>query len=290
MAKETTIDLSQGPNPLPKEGDTIAFVQEGNRIVQGKVASVDAKSDGRAITIEGVTAPNKKPLRVVHRPKAALAGNTWHWPVALLVLLACMAIALAVPAFAALPTYRSFSGYGSATQPATVILPADPNSQIRVVTVYYSSDTNIAQFTFTSGGTAWSVAQTNLTGLATNSVGSTNGMYGGEQVMLQHNGSGYTNSIATFGYATNINSVTGNNGYYYINTTTAFGVAPTIGDNIWQMTNSASINVAITTNALNGDDIYSGNYGAPVEVQLGPCQTTNRLSTVSAHYDNAAQF
>lgn len=295
MAKETIIDLSQGPDPLPKVGDTVAFVQVGNRIVQGKVASVDEKSDGRAITIEGVAGPNKKPLRVVHRPKAALAGNTWHWA-AMLLLLACLAIALAVPARAALPTYTTFGPAGGVSSaPATVILPADPNSQIRIVTINYTADGN-EQFAFTSGNTVYSCMYSNTASSVTNFITETNGLFTGEQLILQHNGACFTNAVLNWG---TFISGTNTSGYVtnqaFVQTVSGFSFAgksdiATTGDNIFGMTTPAPWFATATTNSFSADDIYSGNYGCPVEVQLGLATTTNRLSMVSAHYDSAAQY
>ncbi|MGH7942402.1 MAG: hypothetical protein ACREE6_04525 [Limisphaerales bacterium] len=286
------IDLSQRPDPLPKAGDTVSYVQPGNKIVQGKVASVDAKSDGRAITLEGVSARDKKPLRIVYRPKNALAGNTWHWPLALFALLACMAFALAVPARAALPTYHTFSGYGNSTTPATVILPADPNSQIRVVTILYSSDNAGAQFTFSSGSTAYSEIWTNLaTSTVTNLIDSTNGLAAGSVLVLQHNGVCYTNAVVSWGNVdANLYSYQLTNVAFVVTGTGGFGVVPSVGDPLYLMTAPQSWFAGATTNALNGDDIFSGNFGRPVIVQLGPATATNRLNSISAHYDSASQF
>jgi hypothetical protein len=296
MAKENIIDLSQSPNPLPKVGDMVAFVDPGNRIVQGKVASVDAKSDGRAITVEGVAGRDKKPLRVVYRPKAALAGNTWHWPLALLVLLACLAIALALPARAALPTYHTFSGYGNSSAPATIIMPADPNSQIRIVSMFYTSDNAAGLFSFSSGSTAFSVSYSNTLSSVTNYLDSTNGLSTGSQLVLQHGGIDYTNAVSNWG---TFPSGTNTSGYVtnqaWVVTPSAFSlgsatVSGNAGDNIYLMTTPQNWFVGATTNALNGDDIFSGNYGRPVIVQLGPATSTNRLNSVSAHYDSASQY
>jgi hypothetical protein len=296
MAKETLVDLSQAPNPLPKVGDTVNFVQDGNRIVQDKVASVDDKSAGRAITLEGVKGPNKKPLRVVHRPKAALAGNTWHWA-ALLVPLACLAIALAIPARAALPTYHTFGPSGGiSSAPATIILPADPNSQIRIVSVMYTSDNAAGQFSFTSGNTAFSCMYSNTASSVTNFITSTNGLAVGQQLIMQHNGADYTNAVlnwGTFVSGTNTSGYVTNQAFVQTASAFSFGGTSdvsTAGDSLYAMTSPFSWFAGATSNQLNGDDIFSGNYGRPVEVQLGLATTTNRLSSVSAHYDSAAQF
>ncbi|MGH8022433.1 MAG: hypothetical protein ACRED1_02545, partial [Limisphaerales bacterium] len=219
-------------------------------------------------------------------------GNTWHWPVALLLLLACMAIALAVPARAALPTYHTFSGYGNSTTPATVILPADPNSQIRVVTILYTSDNAGAQFTFSSGSTAYAEAWTNLaSSTITNIIDSTNGLAAGSVLILQHGGADYTNSVVSWGNVdTNLYSYPLTNAAFVVTGSGGFGVSPTVGDSLYLMTGPQSWYAGATTNALNGDDIFSGNYGRPVMVQLGPATATNRLNSVSAHYDSASQF
>ncbi|HEV2329375.1 MAG TPA: hypothetical protein VGY56_11370 [Verrucomicrobiae bacterium] len=300
MAKETlkenAVDLSQGPDPSPKVGDTVAFVQPGDRIVPGKVASVDEKSAGRAITVEGVTGPNKKPLRVVHRPKAALAANTWHWPAkaaATLLLLACLGIALVVRA--GLPTYHTFTAAGTSSAQATIIMPADPNSQIRVVSAFYSSDNAAGKFTFLTGATAYGVMFSNTVSSVTNLVTSTNNLASGQILVLQHGGSDYTNSVTSFG-----TYIAGTNASGYV-TNQAFIVAPAAfsfgattctaaqSDNIYFMTNQVVWTVGAATNAINGDDIYSGNYGRPVIVLFGPATAANALN-ISAHYDSAAQF
>lgn len=284
------IDLSLNPSPLPKVGDTVAVVKPGNRIEQGKVASVDAKADGRAITVEGVTGAHKKPLRLVHRPKAAIAGNTWHWPVALLLLLGCLAMATVVNA--SLPTYHTFSAYGNSTAPASVIMPADPNSQIRVVSIFYTSDTAGAQFVFSSGTTAYSEIWTNLaTSTTTNLINSTNGLATGSTLVLQHGGADYTNSISSWGNVdTNLYSYGLTNVAFVVLNTGGFGVVPSVGDPVYLMGPATYWQAGATTNSLDGDDIYSGNYGRPVMVTLGPATATNRLSSISAHYDSAAQY
>ncbi len=44
-----------------------------------------------------------------------------------------------------------------------------------------------------------------------------------------------------------------------------------------------------TVNSINGDDIFSGNYGRPVEAQLSIANTTNNIYSASTHYDSASQ-
>lgn len=286
MAKEISVDLSAGPSPLPKSGDTVNHVQLGNKIIQAKVVSVE--KSGRTITIDGGA---KGPQRLVFRPKGALAGNTWHWPAAMLLLLLSLAFAIVTPASAALPTYHTFSGYGNSTTPATVILPADPNSQIRIVSLLYTSDNAGAQFLFSSGTTAYGVMYTNALSMgATNNITSTNGLAGGDLLVLQHGGIDYTNTVASWG---TYDAGTNTSGYVtnqaFVVTTTQFGTTGLAGDNIYLMSPLAVWYAGAATNAINGDDIFSGNFGRPVLVQLSPATTTNRLNSVSAHYDNAAQ-
>lgn len=213
-----------------------------------------------------------------------------------LVKLACLAIAAAVPAYAALPTYQTFSGYGNAAIPATVIMPADPNSQIRIVSVFYTSDNAGAQFSFSSGSTAFAVLFTNTVSAVTNLVGSTNGLAGGAQLVLQHNGRDFTNSVLGWGaYISGTNTAGYVTNQAFIVTPAAFSLGATTvsanaGDSIYLMASPSQWYAGATTNALNGDDIFSGNYGRPVMVQLGPATATNRLNTVSVHYDSASQF
>jgi hypothetical protein len=209
-----------------------------------------------------------------------------------LLLCALCASVASIAALAAIPTYRNFSGYGYGTVTnATVILPADPNSQIRIVTILYGSDSASGQFQFTTGGAAYSLVSTNpATTSITNAISSTNGLYGGAILVLQHLGADYTNSVVSWGNVfTNLNGLTLTNVPWVVTGSGGFGVLPSVGDNIWAMTNSASWYAGATTNELNGDDIYSGNYGCPVMVQLGPPTTTNRLYNVAAHYDSASQ-
>lgn len=203
---------------------------------------------------------------------------------------AAIGIVAALPALAGLPTYRTVTGInGTSTQPATALLPADPNAQIRIVTINYSDDNAGGQFTFTTGGTAYSCVLTNPASYTTNAITSTNNLYGNETLLLQHGGVCYTNIVSSFGVMTNANGSGITNQNYYVILAAGFPVGESIGDNIWQMTNGVNVVAGATTNWLDGDDIYSGNYGCPVEVQIAPTTTISRLNNVSAHYDSQSQ-
>jgi hypothetical protein len=294
---EISVDLSAGPDPLPKEGDTVNYVQAVNKIIPAKVFSVCDKTEGRTITVLNPDPKAKGPVRVTHRPRAAIAGNTWHWPAkaaAMLLLLACLAIALAMPARAGLPTYNTKSGYGNATYPATVIFPADPHSQIRLVSLFYSTDAN-TMFAFSSGNTAYSVLFTNNVSSVTNLVDSTNGLATSALLVLQHAGIDYTNSVSSWGtYDAGTNTSGYDTNQAFIVTPAAFSTGATTwngatGDNIYLMTAATPWFIPTGTNQMNGDDIFSGTYGRPVMVQLGPSSTTNRIYLASSHYDSASQ-
>jgi hypothetical protein len=55
------------------------------------------------------------------------------------------------------------------------------------------------------------------------------------------------------------------------------------------MGSASTIPTLSTTNALNGEAIYVGNYGRPVLVTMSPASVSNRLNAVSAHYDSQSQ-
>jgi len=314
MAKEKNeAGLSMAPDPLPKIGDAVNYVQpHSKKIVKVKVAFVHPEHDGRLLTLEvpgekkdkdGDKVVTLEKVNVSYRPKEKLAGNTWH--LALLALL----LSLAFSVRAGIPSYHTFSAAGNAANPATVILPADPNSQIRIVSVFYASDTNAGALQLSSGTTAYSLIASNLTTSSiTNVITATNGLSAGAVLVLQHGGVDYTNSVVSFGNTgTNgLNNLTntattwgvygtGSVGYpatnlnYVVTGSGGFGVSAFAGDEIYLMGSITSLPVGAATNAINGDDIFSGNYGRPVIATLTPSLATNRLNSISAHYDSASQ-
>ncbi len=96
------------------------------------------------------------------------------------------------------------------------------------------------------------------------------------------NGIGYTNAASSwYNTGTNImpagtltNTVNGATGLAgqaatnvsYIVTAVAFPVPLSVGDEIYVMGPVSTLQIGSGTNALNGDDIFSGNYGRPVIV------------------------
>lgn len=233
----------------------------------------------------------------------------------LIVGLAVASILSVTKSLAVLPTYGTGSAYGNTSSNASYVIPPNPNSQIRLVTVYYTSDNAAGGLSLSTGTTAYANVFTNTSATSlTNFVGSTNGLTVGAVICLQHNGGNcYTNTIASYGNTgtfgwTNANGVVLTNSVqtygalqmgaigapstnvsYIVTGAGGFGVIASVGDNIWQMSSPTTIIVGLGTNELAGDDIYSGNYGCPVAVWLGPVTATNRLSTISWHYDSQSQ-
>lgn len=206
-----------------------------------------------------------------------------------LFLLAIGLASVCLTAKAVLPTFRTFSGYGNATTPAQIIMPADPNSQIRIVSLYYTSDTNIAGISFSTGVGAYYQANTNaLTSSITNWVNTTNGLVPTSTLVLQQNGQTYTNALVSFGsFITGTNSfgVVTNQAFVVLGTG-GWGTNALVGADIFQMGSASTIYVGAGTNALNGDAIYVGNYGRPVIATLSPALSTNRIPSLSTHYDS----
>ena len=230
-----------------------------------------------------------------------------------MLLLGALTVSVALSALAVLPTYKNLGpAYGNTTTPPTVIFPADPNSQIRIVSLSYAV-TNGNTLSFQSGTTAYSYVYTNpTTTWVTNWINSTNGLQLNSLLVLQHSGSDYTNSVSSWGNtgtATNtfglVNAVSSYGTYgtgpagalatnlsYVVLLTGGFGVIAGLNDDLYQMGTASTFPVT-GTNYLNGDSIYSGSYGRPVLAQLTTLGNTagasNALNTVTAHYDSQSQ-
>lgn len=194
-------------------------------------------------------------------------------------------------AFAALPIYKTVSGYGNAAAPATVFFPSDPASQIRVVYVNYGSDSNAAVLNFSTGATAVDIAATNAaTSSVTNLITSTNGLSVGAVIVLQHNGVDYPSTVVTWNSSTNYNPATTNGaatgGTNVVLAAGGWGVNTSIHDDVYVMSAATPIPIGAGTNVINGTAIYVGAYGYPVEAQLTPASVTNRVYSAGASYDH----
>lgn len=189
----------------------------------------------------------------------------------------------------AAPGYVSLSGYGNATAGAQVILPADPATQARLVTVNWSSDTNNAVLSITEGLGAYTITQTNaLSTSVTNLIDRTNGLSSTSVLVLQHAGTCYAANVSTWNSstttATNGGVVTG--GINVVLASGGWGVKTSIGDSVYIMSTATTLPVGATTNFQSGSALFASQYqGRPLMVQLTPALVTNRLYSVTFRRD-----
>ena len=196
-----------------------------------------------------------------------------------------------VAALAASPTYKTMSASGNAASPASLTFPADPSTQVRVIGVNYSTDTNNSALSFTSGTTAFTQTATNqATSSVTNQINSTNGLAVGATLVLQHAGVCYANTVLTWNQSTNIASPY--QGTNVVLNSGGWAVASSAGDSIYLMGTAtttpapAASSGSTTSAAVNGEAIYVGTLGGrPVTVTITPAFATNKLNAVTAHYD-----
>lgn len=200
----------------------------------------------------------------------------------ILLLISALGLA-ATPCFATLPTYKSTSASG--TTAATAYFPADPNSQVRVVSYNSTSDKAASVMTFTSGTTAYVITATNAAATSvTNQINTTNGLTGSAALVLQLNGTNYSATVSSFNIATNVspaqtNVVLGANGW---------NVNTIVGGDVYLMSTAVTIPNGAATVSQNGDAVFVGNYGRPVKVVLDGTSSC-AINVISAHYDNASQ-
>ena len=209
----------------------------------------------------------------------------------LTVIAALGLCAFALNSPAASPSYVTQSAGGNAAAGASLIIPADPSSQIRIVNLNNSTDTNNSVLSFASGTTAYTLTRTNWASTSvTNQINSTNGLYTGATLVLQHRGVCYVNTLLTWNQTNGMADF--NHGTNVVLNSGGWGVAASPGDSIYLMSAAttlpapAAASGTTTTAAINGEVVYVGTYvGRPVSVSLTPAFVTNRLNTVTAHYD-----
>ena len=287
-----------GPEPVPQPGDKVNYVAPNAKrnIKLVEVVSVPEEHDGRQVVVNLDGAPDKDGN--VPTVKKAVAfrdgdpvGGTWHWPKkAASLILVFLAMAFTFKLRAAIPSYKTLSDGGNAASPASVYFPANPTAQARIVSLFYTSDTNNGTLGFSSGVTAYTQMATNAASSSvTNLVNTTNGLTVGSLLILENGGIPYSNTLSSYGtYVTGTNTFGQTTSQAFIVLGSGgWGVALTNAlENIYQMGAISTIQVGSQSNAINGDAIFVGNFGRPVLVTLGPTLVTNRLSSVSAHYDS----
>lgn len=199
------------------------------------------------------------------------------------IITATVGFALALPVFAG-PGYKTASANGNAASPAAVILPADPSTTLRLVTVNWSSDTNNAVLSIADGGTAYSIVETNqATTSVTNKINSTNGLSAGAVLVLQKGSTCYAATVSAWNSSTNSGPYGGTN---VVLASGGWGVATAVGDAVYLMNSPVTLPVGATTNWQSGTAIFSATYpGRPVRVVLTPALVTNKLNSVVGHYE-----
>jgi hypothetical protein len=201
------------------------------------------------------------------------------------ILLVTVAVgSVALSAFADRPYYKTLSGNGNATTPAQVIFPAAPLQQIRIVNANWSSDTNNAALNFSGGTTGYSIVETNQASTSvTNKINSTNGLSANAVLVLQHAGVGYAATVSTWNSSTNSGPYGGTN---VVLASGGWGMATSVGDDVYLMDTPVAVPIGATTNAMNGDALYVANLVArPVLVKLTPALATNKLNSVVGRYE-----
>lgn len=198
------------------------------------------------------------------------------------------AVAFTSLAFGALAAsnLQTFSGYGNASTPASIIIPAIPTAQTSIISVWYTSDTNNATISFSGGAGAYYQTATNaLSSSITNIVNSTNGLLATSTMVLQHAGTCYSSTLTSYGnYAiTNAGVITWQP--FLVLASGGWGVNSSVNDDVYQMAAPQVIYTGAGTNALNGVAIFVANQGRPVIVSTSTPFTTNRLSSVTAQYN-----
>jgi hypothetical protein len=197
--------------------------------------------------------------------------------------------AVAFAALAALPTFKTITATG--TTVAIGYFPADPNSQVRVVNINATSDNATGQVCCLTGYGAYYQAVTNsASSSVTNFINATNGIAVGETLLLQHAGACYPATVVSYGsYLMSTNTFgalvyapfvkLGSGGW---------GVAASVYDDIYVMSNSLSYTIGSANSIQNGEAIFVGNYGRPVAIWVTGASSAS-LNSANAHYDQVGQ-
>ena len=199
------------------------------------------------------------------------------------LFIATAAVALAVSVMAG-PGYVTKSASGNAASPASVILPADPSTTLRLVTVNWSSDTNNAVLSIADGSTAYSIVETNVSSTSvTNKINSTNGLSANAVLVLQQGSTCYAATVSSWSATTNSGAGGGTN---VVLASGGWGVNTRVGDAVYLMNTPTTLPVGATTNWQSGTAIFGATYpGRPIRVVLTPALATNKLNSVVGRYE-----
>ena len=161
---------------------------------------------------------------------------------------------VALLALADTPNYKVKTATGSTA--ATVVWPADPLLQIRLVGTVATSDKAGAVLSFRTGVTPLSISVSNPAGTAI-TLTRTNGVTTNDIVVVQYkNGTAERNSVVSFQSATNV-TLAG-----------ATSAATAIGDEVYVMSTPSTLPVGAATVSYQGEAIYVGNKGRPISCVL----------------------
>jgi hypothetical protein len=183
------------------------------------------------------------------------------------ILGTALALCLTVAAHAASPTFLSKSGTNTGL--TTVVFPADPLTQIRLVNVICTSDTNLANVTVYGGTSAHSTTN----GLSTTNV---NAGAGSSNLFLT-SVSPLTNSdwvvveTQVTNFLTKIASVSGTSNM--ITLTNSIGFTNTTPVNVYRMADFTRgwVVGAVSNKIFSSDALYvAPSSGRPVAIILGP--------------------
>jgi hypothetical protein len=193
--------------------------------------------------------------------------------------------AVALATYAASPTYLTkSSGAGTAAAPATIIFPAAAQTQIRVVSVAWKSDTNIATLSFSGGAAAYYQTITNMaTSSVTNQINSTNGLSGSAVIVLQHAGVCYQSTVSTWNMSTNGGAYGGTN---VVLASGGWGVLASAGDGVYVMDTPVTLDASSAVSDKEGVALYVGKLAdRPVLIKLAPANVTNQITSATVRYD-----
>lgn len=200
------------------------------------------------------------------------------------VTLAAMVSLSAMAQFSTLPSYKTISS-AVGTSAANVILPQQPTSQIRLVSVVAQSDLSTSAINLYSGTTARSigVANTNISSTLV-LLDATNGLSPSCLLYVQGATSNVVGTVSSF-TTTNISGVT----YGYVLMSAGLGIPQVVGAESEVLGTPITFSLGLKTNQVwASDGLFVGNYGRAAYVTVNG--TANcQLNAVTAHYDSSSQ-